>query len=76
MSCSLLQSTAHPYNSWTASPIWPSQQLNVDQIQDKQLTAGRLIQAIEDDPYDLEIPTEPPKTDMYSGSCFSDRKSI
>lgn len=43
---------------------------DADLSKEKQFTAGRLIQAIEDDPCDLEIPTEPPETGYVFGELF------
>lgn len=38
-----------------------------DLSEGKQLTAGELMQAIEDDPRNLLLPTEPPATEQVFG---------
>jgi len=53
---------AHLYNIWTVANIRRAEELGSDLSKGKELTAGRVMQAIEDDPYDLDIPTEPPET--------------
>lgn len=61
---------AHLYNLWTAANILRAKELDADLSKDKLLTAGRVMQAIEDDPHDLDIPTEPPKTRNVLGGLF------
>jgi len=61
---------AHMYNIWTAANIRRAEEIGEDLSEGKQFTAGRLIQAIEDDPYDLDIPTEPPESQFVLGSRF------
>ncbi|ELZ96569.1 transposase [Haloferax sulfurifontis] len=61
---------AHLYNIWTVANIRRADELDVDLSEGKQFTAGRLMQAIEDDPYDLDIPTEPPETRQVFGELF------
>jgi hypothetical protein len=53
---------AHLYNIWTVANIRRAEELGNDLSKGKEFTAGRVMQAIEDDPYDLDIPTEPPET--------------
>lgn len=62
---------AHLYNIWTTANILRADEVNTDLSEGKELTAARVMQAIEDDPHDLDIPTEPPKTRNVLGSCFS-----
>lgn len=66
---------AHLYNIWTVANIRRAEELDAGLSEGKQFTAGRLIQAIEDDPYDLDIPTEPPEARNVFGQLFSDRGS-
>jgi len=61
---------AHMYNIWTAANIRCAEELDADLSKEKQFTAGRLIQAIEDDPYDLEIPTQSPETGHVFGELL------
>lgn len=61
---------AHMYNIWTAANIRRAEELGTDLSKGKEFTAGRLIQAIEDDPYDLDIPTEPTETRYVLGELF------
>lgn len=61
---------AHMYNIWTAANIRRAEEIGEDLSEGKQFTAGRLIQAIEDDPYDLDIPTEPPESQFVFGESF------
>jgi hypothetical protein len=49
---------AHLYNIWTAANILRAEELGNDLSEGKKFTAGRLMQAIEDDQYDLDISTE------------------
>lgn len=59
---------AHLYNQWTTANILRADALNEDLSKGKQFTAGRFIQTIEDDPYDLDIPEEPSKPrDVFDG---------
>ena len=59
---------AHLYNLWTAANIRRADDLNEDLSDGKQFTAGRFMQAIEDDPYDLNIPDEPSESrDVFDG---------
>jgi hypothetical protein len=53
---------AHPFNIWTMANILRAEETGEGLSKGKQLTAGELMQAIEDDPRDLQIPTEPPET--------------
>ena len=53
---------AHLYNLWTTANILRDDDLGEDLSEGKQFTAGRFMQAIEDDPYDLEIPEESSET--------------
>ena len=50
---------AHLFNIWTVANILRADETGYDLSEEKQLTAGELMQAIEDDPNDLQIPTEP-----------------
>lgn len=59
---------AHLYNIWTTANILRADDLGEDLSDRKQFTAGRLMQAIEDDPYDLTIPDEPSESsDVFDG---------
>ena len=59
---------AHLYNLWTTANILRADDLGQDLSDGKQFTAGRFMQAIEDDPYDLEIGEEPPESrDVFDG---------
>lgn len=58
------------YNIWTAANIRRAEELDADLGKEKQFTAGLLIQAIENNPYNLEIPPEPPKTRYVVGELF------
>jgi len=59
---------AHLYSLWTTANILRAEAVNEDLSQGKQFTAGRFIQAIEDDPYDLEIPEESSESrDVFDG---------
>ena len=53
---------AHLFNIWTVANILRAEETGEGLSEEKQLTAGELMQAIEDDPRDLRIPTEPPET--------------
>lgn len=62
---------AHLYNLWTTANILRADDLGEDLSEGKQFTAGRFIQAIEDDPYDLEIPEESSETrEEFDGLFF------
>jgi IS4 transposase len=61
---------AHLYNIWTVANIRRGEELEADLRDGKQFTAGRLVQAIEDDPYDLDIPTEPAESQFVFGGSF------
>lgn len=61
---------AHLYNLWTAANILRAEELNADLSEGKQFTAGRLAQAIEDDPYDLDIPDEPSESRTVQSQLF------
>lgn len=61
---------AHLYNIWTTANILRADELNEDLGEGKQFTAGRVMQAIEDDQYDLDIPTEPSKSRNLFGDLF------
>lgn len=52
---------AHRFNVWTVANILRAEETGEALSEGKQLTAGGLVQAIEDDPRDLRIPTEPPE---------------
>lgn len=59
---------AHLYNIWTTANILRADDLDEDLTDGKLITAGRLMQAIEDDPYDLQIPDEQPEElDVFDG---------
>lgn len=59
---------AHLYNLWTAANIRRAEEIGVPLSEGKQFTAGRFMQAIEDDPYDLDIPEEPSESrDIFDG---------
>lgn len=59
---------AHLYNLWTTANILRADDLDEDLSDGKQFTAGRFMQAIEDDPYDLDIPEEPSESrDVFDG---------
>jgi IS4 transposase len=53
---------AHLFNIWTVANILRAEETGEALSKGKQLTAGELMQAIEDDPRDLRLPTEPPET--------------
>lgn len=62
---------AHLYNLWTTANILRADALGEDLSQSKQFTAGRFIQAIEDNPYDLDIPEESSESrDVFDGLFF------
>ncbi|MFN1126843.1 transposase [Halobacterium salinarum] len=61
---------AHPFNIWTVTNILRAEETGEDLSEGKQVTAGELMQAIEDDPRDLQIPTEPPKTRQVFEDIF------
>jgi len=61
---------AHLYNVWTAANIRRAEELGADLSEGKQFTAGRLMQAIEDDPYDLNIPDEPSESRAVQSQFF------
>jgi hypothetical protein len=61
---------AHLYNLWTAANIRRAEELDADLSERKQFTAGRLMQAIEDDPYDLDIPDEPSESRAVQSQLF------
>jgi hypothetical protein len=61
---------AHMYNIWTVANIRRADEIGADLSKGKQFTAGRLMQAIEDDQYDLDIPTEPAETRNVFGTLF------
>lgn len=50
--------------------ILRAEETGEDLSEGKQVTAGELMQAIEDDPRDLQIPTEPPKTRQVFEDIF------
>jgi len=52
------------------STILRAEELSTDLSEGKRFTTGRLIKAIEDDPYDLEVLTEPPETRCVFGELF------
>ena len=61
---------AHLYNIWTVANILRAEELGEELDGEKYITAGRLIQAVEDDPHDLQIPTEPPVSRQVFGDLF------
>ena len=61
---------AHLYNIWTVANILRAEETGADLSERKQLTAGELMQAIEDDPNDLQIPTEPIETQQVFGDIL------
>jgi len=61
---------AHLFNIWTVVNILRAEETSEDLSEGKQLTAGELMQAIEDDPRDLRLPTEPPETRQVFGDVL------
>lgn len=61
---------AHLYNLWTAANIRRAEAVGHSLADGKQFTAGRFMQAIEDDPYDLKIPDEPSESRDVFDSLF------
>ena len=61
---------AHLFNIWTVANILGAEETGEGLSKGKQLTAGELMQAIEDDPRDLQIPTEPPETRQIFGDVL------
>jgi len=61
---------AHLYNLWTVANIRRAEEVNGDLSQGNLIKAGSFMQAIEDDPYDLDIPTELPETEYVLGELF------
>ena len=49
---------AHLSNIWMVANILRAEELDEELDGEKCITASRLIQAIEDDPHDPDIPTE------------------
>lgn len=61
---------AHLFNIWTVTNILRAEETGESLNDGKQVTAGELMQAIEDDPNDLEIPTEPPEIRQVFGDVI------
>ncbi|WP_353635502.1 transposase (plasmid) [Halobacterium sp. NMX12-1] len=61
---------AHLFNIWTVTNILRAEETGEDLSEGKQVTAGELMQAIEDDPNNLRIPTEPPETQQVFGDVL------
>lgn len=61
---------AHMFNIWTVANILRAEEKGEDLSDSKQIPATELMQAIEDDPHDLEIPTEPPETRYVFGDVL------
>lgn len=61
---------AHLYNLWTVANIRRAESSSVDLSEGNAFTAPRFMQAIEDDPYEREIPNEVSETSDVLSQLF------
>ena len=60
---------AHLFNIWTVANILRVDETGEGLSEGKQPTAGEMMQAIEDDPCDVQILTEPPEIRNSLAAC-------